>query len=126
MGSFSNTALRNPSGQYLVYYDLQGYFSKHPIAPETGSPAYTRTRLAQSSDLEIVSQHRDYSASLSFFEMPHVSHKQYTERSSEYLIHLVKFTNSKPRNNIENKKKNRKLFIIISKSDLTCRNAKLI
>ena len=30
----------------------RGNFSKHPIAPETGSPAYTRTRLAQSSDLE--------------------------------------------------------------------------
>ena len=34
------------------------YFSKHPIAPETGSPAYTRTCLAQSSDLELTSQHR--------------------------------------------------------------------
>ena len=31
----------------------RGNFSKHPIAPETGSPAYTRTRLAQSSDLEL-------------------------------------------------------------------------
>ena len=30
-----------------------GNFSKHPIVPETGSPAYTRTRLAQSSDLEL-------------------------------------------------------------------------
>ena len=28
-------------------------FSKHPIAPETGSPACTRTRLAQSLDLEL-------------------------------------------------------------------------
>ena len=28
-----------------------GNFFKHPIAPETGSPAYTRTCLAQSSDL---------------------------------------------------------------------------
>ena len=32
----------------------RGSFSKHPIAPETGSPAYTRTRLAQSSDLELI------------------------------------------------------------------------
>ena len=29
-----------------------------------------------------------------------------TERSSQYLIHLIKFSNSKPRNNIE--KKNQK------------------
>ena len=33
-------------------------FSKHPIAPETGSPAYARKRLAQSSDLKLTSQHR--------------------------------------------------------------------
>ena len=46
--SFSNTALCNPSGQSLTY---RGNFSKHPNAPETGSPAYTRTSLAQSSDL---------------------------------------------------------------------------
>ena len=31
----------------------RGNFSKNPIAPETGSPAYTRARLAQSSDLEL-------------------------------------------------------------------------
>ena len=31
----------------------RGNFSKHPIAPETGSPAYTRTRLAHSFDLEL-------------------------------------------------------------------------
>ena len=30
----------------------RGNFSKYPIAPETGSPAFTRTRLAQSSNLE--------------------------------------------------------------------------
>ena len=29
----------------------RGNFSKHPITPETGSPAYTRTRLEQSSNL---------------------------------------------------------------------------
>ena len=28
-------------------------FCEHQISPETGSPAYTRTRLAQSSDLEL-------------------------------------------------------------------------
>ena len=31
----------------------RGNFSKHPIAPETGSPAYTWTCLAQSSDLKL-------------------------------------------------------------------------
>ena len=31
----------------------RGNFSKHPVALETGSPAYTRTCLAQSSDLEL-------------------------------------------------------------------------
>ena len=31
----------------------RGNFSKHPISPETGSPAYMWTRLAQSSDLEL-------------------------------------------------------------------------
>ena len=31
----------------------RGNFSKHPVAPETGSLAYTQTRLAQSSDLEL-------------------------------------------------------------------------
>ena len=31
----------------------RGNFSKHPVAPETGSLAYTRTRLTQSSDLEL-------------------------------------------------------------------------
>ena len=33
-------------------------FSKHPVAPEAGSPAYTRILLTQSSDLELKSQHR--------------------------------------------------------------------
>ena len=31
----------------------RGNFSKRPVAPETGSLAYTQTRLAQSSDLEL-------------------------------------------------------------------------
>ena len=42
--------------QIIMTY--RGSFSERPIAPETGSPAYTRTRLAQSSDLESTSQHR--------------------------------------------------------------------
>ena len=43
----------------------RGNFSKHPIAPETGSPAYTRTCLAQSSDFKSQAI-TDYSASLPF------------------------------------------------------------
>ena len=48
MGSFSNTALSHPSCRSL---DHRGSFPKHPIAPKTGSPAHTRTSLAQSPDL---------------------------------------------------------------------------
>ena len=36
----------------------RGNFSKHSIPPETGSPVYTQTCLAQSSDLELTSQHK--------------------------------------------------------------------
>ena len=48
MGSFSNTALSHPSCRSL---DHRGSFPKHPIAPETGSPAHTQTSLGQSLDL---------------------------------------------------------------------------
>ena len=41
-----------------IIMTCRGNFSEHPIAPETGSPAYTRTHLAQSSDLELTRQHR--------------------------------------------------------------------
>ena len=86
----------------------RGNFSKHPIAPETGSPGYTRTCLAQSSDLELQAN-TDYSASLPFSRCPmHLTSNWVTERSSQYLIHLVKFTNIQPRNNIIIKKKQQK------------------
>ena len=78
----------------------RGNFSKHPIAPETGSPAYTRTRLAQSSDLELKAN-TGYSACLSFLECPvRPTSGWVNERSFQYLIHLVKFTNIQLRNNI--------------------------
>ena len=48
--------IRPVSLQITMTY--RGNFSKHPIAPETGSPAYTRTHLAQFSDLELTTQHR--------------------------------------------------------------------
>ena len=32
------------------------------------------------------------------------------ERSSQYLIHLVRFTNNQPRNNIENENKKQKII----------------
>ena len=73
----------------------RGYFSKHTVAPETGS----------------------------------LTSNWVTERSSQYLIHLVKFTNNKPRNNLENKKifkKTSNIFILIMITDLTSRNARLI
>ena len=60
----------------LTFLDVRlviANFSKHPIAPETGSPAYTRTRLAQSSGLKLKAN-TGYSASLSFLVCP-VSHK---------------------------------------------------
>ena len=86
----------------------RGNFSKHPIAPETGSPGYTRTYLAQSPDLELQAN-TDYSASLPFSRCPmHLTSNWVTERSSQYLIHLVKFTNIRPRNNIIIKKKTTK------------------
>ena len=69
MGSFSNTALDNPFSKSMTY---RGNSSKHPIAPETGSPAYTGTFLAQSSDLELQAN-TDYSASCFFRDAPCVS-----------------------------------------------------
>ena len=47
----------------------RGNFSKHPIAPETGSLTYTRTRFAQYSDLTVQTK-SDYSASLPFQRCP--------------------------------------------------------
>ena len=59
-----------------------------------------------------------------------------TERSSQYLIHLVKFINIQPRNNFENKKiqqnifikkiKTKKIFILASITNLTFKKAKSI
>ena len=45
------SVIRPVSLQTDVTY--RGNVSNHPVAPETGSPAYTRMRLAQSSDLEL-------------------------------------------------------------------------
>ena len=76
------------------------YRVKHSIAPETESPTYTRTRLAQSSDLELKAN-TGYSDSLSFLGCPmHPTSSWVNERSSKYLIHLVKFANNQPCNNI--------------------------
>ena len=81
----------------------RGSFSEHPVSPETGSPAYMQTRLAQSSANTI------YSATLSFLGCPmHPTSSWVNERSSQYLIHLVKFTNIQPHDNIITKKKRKK------------------
>ena len=103
----------------------RGNFPKHPIAPETGSPACTRTRLAQSSDLEFKAN-TCYSASLSFLGCPmrltsswvKVSfHKQLGQSEvpqavgskKGHLIYLVIISNSQPRNQfLHTEKKNKK------------------
>ena len=73
-------------------------FSKYPIAPETESPAFMRTRLAQSSNLEIKAN-TGYSASLSFLGCPtRLTSSWVNERSSQYLIYLVILSNSQPYN----------------------------
>ena len=85
----------------------RGNFSIHPIAPETGSLAYRWTRLGQSLDLELKAN-TGYSASLSFLGCPvRPTSGWVNARSSQYLIHLVKFTDIQPRNNII--KKNNKM-----------------
>ena len=87
-----------------------GNFSNHPIAPETGSPA--RKRLTQSSDLELKAN-TGYSASLFFLGCPMRPTGGWgDERSSQYLIHMVKFTNIQPHNNIIKKKINQSSDIL--------------
>ena len=116
----------------------RGSFSKHPIAPETGSPAYTQTRLAQSSELELKAN-TGYSASLSFLGCPmRPTSSWVNERSSQYLIHLVKFTDIQPRNNIikktiisknikkHKKRKTKTISILTLITNLTSKNVKLI
>ena len=115
----------------------RGNFFKHPITPETESPAYTRTCLAQSSDLQA---NTGYSAILPFSRCPmRLTSNWVTERSSQYLIHLVKFTNIQPRNNNikkqtnkqTNKKNHKKekpknIAILTLTTSLTSKNVKLI
>ena len=65
----------------------------------------------------------DCSASLPFSICPmHLA-------TSQYLIHLVKFTNIQPRNNIikkRQKQKNQNISILTTITNLTSRNVKLI
>ena len=107
--------MQNPGGMLALGIEMhkmtyRGNLADHPIAPETGRQAYTRIRLAQSSELELKANTR-YSASLSFLGCPmRPTSSWVNERSSQYLIHLVKLTNIQPRNNIikNNKKKKHK------------------
>ena len=98
----------------------RGNFSKHPIALKTGSPAYTRTHLTQSSDLELkpvlalilspktVSNVSD-SASLPFLGCPTRPASSWVkERSSQYLIYLVTISNSQSRNKFLHTEKTKK------------------
>ena len=74
------SVIRPVSLQITMTY--KSNFSEHPIAPETGSPAYTQTCLAQSSDIELQAN-TDYSASLPFSRCPiHLTSNWVTERSS--------------------------------------------
>ena len=85
----------------------RGNFSKHSFVPETGSPGYARTRLAQSSQNK--SQHAGCSASLSFLGCPmRPTSSWVNERSSQYLIYLVIISNSQPRNEFLHIDKNNK------------------
>ena len=54
----------------------RGNFSKHPVAPETLTPAYTWERLAQSSDLELKPTQATLLVFV-FLGMPYASHKQF-------------------------------------------------
>ena len=89
----------------------RGNFSKHPIAPETGSPAYTRTRLAQSSDLELKPTQATLLVCLSWDALCVPQAVGSKRGHSQYLIYLVIISNSQPRNkflHIEKTKKNLK------------------
>ena len=83
-------------------------FSEHPIAPEIGSPANTRTCFAHSSDFELRAN-TDYSASLPFSRFPmRLTSNWVTERSSQYLIDLAEVTNTQFHNNNIKQKKHKK------------------
>ena len=58
LGAFSNAIICGPSCKSWSWCDLMGWASKRLSLSETGSPGYTRTRLAQSLDLELKCQHR--------------------------------------------------------------------
>ena len=75
----------------------------------------------------------DYSASLPFSRcLMRLTSIWVTERSSQYLIHLVKFTNIQPRNNNifkkthEIKRKTKNISTLTMTTSLTSKNAKLI
>ena len=120
VGSFSNTALCNPSGQSLGWYDLQGQLlwalscsrnRESGLCTDTfGTVFRLRIKLKASTG---------YSASLSFLGCPMRSTSSWVnERSSQYLIYLVILSNSQPRNQfLHIEKKNSKNFFKISKQN---------
>ena len=132
------SVIRPVSLQITMTY--RGNFSKHPIAPKTGSPVHTRTCLAQSLDFKLQAN-TDYSASLAFSRCPmRLTNNWVTERSSQYLIHLVESTDIQSHNNnIKKKKTNKKsitkikikrktknISILTLITNLTSKNVKLI
>ena len=59
------------------------------MAPETGSPAYTRTRLAQSSGLKLKPTQATLLVCLSWDAgMPYASHKQLGQREVIPVPHI--------------------------------------
>ena len=95
----------------------RGNFSKHPVAPETGSLAYTRTRLAQSSDLELKPTQATLLVCLSLGCPMRPTSSWVKERSSQYLIYLVIISNCQPHNKFLHIEKNKKK-IKISKQNI--------
>ena len=86
----------------------RGNFSKHPVAPETGSPAYTRIRLAHSSDLELKPTQATLLVCLSWDAL-RVPQAVGSKRGHPSISYLVIISNSQPRNkflHIEKTKKN--------------------
>ena len=86
----------------------RGNFYKHPIAPETGSPAHTRTCLAQSLDLNYNPTQTTLLVCLSR-DTPCVSQAFGSLRGHPRISYIwLKFTNIQPRNNNIKKKHTKK------------------
>ena len=89
----------------------RGNFSKHPIAPETGSLAYTRTRLAQSSDLELKPTQAILLVCLSWDALCVPQAVGSKRGHPGNLLYMVIISNSQPRNKFLHIKKTKNIKI---------------